>query len=238
MGRSGYSKIQVGKWRRGSVEVVSGAMGKEKIHFEGPAASLVAAEMGMFFHWFNDPSPMDFVLKAAIAHLWFVTIHPFEDGNGRIARAIADLCLARSENSALRFYSLSSQIQAERKEYYHILEQTQKGGLDITPWLEWFFHCLSRAIGKATSVLQLAQYKERVWKALQTVPLNERQRKLIGLLLEGFEGKLTTSKWAKIAKCSQDTAHRDILDLVERGLLVKSPEKGRSTSYIFKPPSF
>jgi Fic family protein len=170
-------------------------------------------------------------LKAALAHFWFVTIHPFDDGNGRIARAIADLMLARSEKSSHRFYSLSAQIQLERKSYYDILERTQKGGLDVTSWIEWFFACLARAIEKATALFELLARKRKYLEALTEAPLNERQRKIIGLLLDGFEGKLTTSKWAKIAKCSQDTAYRDILDLVDRGILVKNSEGGRSTSY-------
>lgn len=230
-GRSGFKKIRIGAWRIGPVEVISGQMGKEKIHFEAPAADLVDQQMELFLHWLNQESALDLVLKAAIAHLWFVTIHPFEDGNGRIGRAIADFLLARSEKSSHRFYSLSAQIQAERKGYYAILERTQKGSLDITPWIEWFFSCLKRAIEKALSMLETLLKKARVWESLAQVALNDRQRKIINCLLDGFEGKLTSSKWAKITKCSQDTAYRDILDLLDRGILKKNPEGGRSTSY-------
>lgn len=231
MGQSGFAKISIGTWRKGSVQVVSGQMGKETLHFEAPPASQVDHEMELFLDWLNNESSIDPVLKAALAHLWFVTIHPFEDGNGRIGRAIADLLLARSEKSSHRFYSLSAQIQIERKSYYAILEQTQKGGLNITPWIEWFFSCLERAIDKALSTLDLIIQKAQFWEALARVPLNERQRKIINRLLDGFDGKLTTSKWAKIAKCSQDTAYRDILELTHLGILVKSAEGGRSTSY-------
>jgi Fic family protein len=230
-GRSGFSKIRVGRWRTGPVEVISGRPGKEKVHFEGPAADRVFLEMEHFLNWLNREERCDFVLKGALAHLWFVTIHPFEDGNGRIGRAIGDLFLARSEGSALRFYSLSAQIQAERKDYYSILEKTQKGSLDITPWIEWFLGCLSRALKHALSILENVQYKEQVWRKLADIPLNERQRKVIRRLLEDFKGNLTSSKWAKIAKCSQDTAHRDISDLVRKGVLVKESRGGRSTSY-------
>ena len=206
-------------------------MGKETVHFEGPPAERVDHEMELFLEWLNNETTIDLVLKAAIAHLWFVTIHPFDDGNGRIGRAIADLLLARSENSSRRFYSLSAQIQKERKNYYAILEQTQKGTLDITLWVEWFFGCLGRAIEDALSTLNTILDKAQFWEALAEVSLNERQRKIINRLLDGFDGKLTSSKWAKIAKCSQDTAYRDILDLIERGILVKNSEGGRNTSY-------
>jgi Fic family protein len=187
--------------------------------------------MGIFLEWLNNETKIDLVLKSAIAHLWFVTLHPFDDGNGRIGRAITDLLLTCSENNSRRFYSLSAQIQLERKGYYYILEQTQKGGLDITPWIEWYLHCLIEAIQQALSTTESIRMKGRIWERLAKTPLNERQRKIINRLLDGFEGKLTTSKWAKIAKCSQDSAHRDILDLVHRGILVKNPEGGRSTSY-------
>ncbi len=230
-GRSDFKKITVGGWRKGIVQVISGYGDKETIHFEAPAAKGVAHEMSLFLDWFNRKEPMDQVLKAALAHLWFVTIHPFDDGNGRIGRAIADLVLARSENSSRRFYSLSAQIQVERKGYYAILEQTQQGGLDVTPWIEWFLHCLIRAIDKALSTLEGVIHKTRIWESLAKISLNERQKKLIHRLVEGFSGKLTSSKWAQIAKCSQDTAHRDILDLIEKGVLVRNEEGGRSTSY-------
>jgi Fic family protein len=230
-GRSRFTKIRVGSWREGPIQVVSGPLGKERIHFEGPPASRVDREMGIFLEWLNNETKIDLVLKSAIAHLWFVTLHPFDDGNGRIGRAITDLLLTCSENNSRRFYSLSAQIQLERKGYYYILEQTQKGGLDITPWIEWYLHCLIEAIQQALSTTESIRMKGRIWERLAKTPLNERQRKIINRLLDGFEGKLTTSKWAKIAKCSQDSAHRDILDLVHRGILVKNPEGGRSTSY-------
>ena len=230
-GRSGFAKIRVGAWRHGTVQVVSGQIGREVIHFEAPSADRVDHEMKLFLDWFHHETTIDPVLKAAISHLWFVTIHPFDDGNGRIARAIADLMLARSEKSSHRFYSQSAQIQKERKDYYAILEQTQKGSLDITPWIEWFLGCLTRAIEEALSTLDALLHKAHFWETLVNVPLNDRQRKILNRLLSGFDGKLTTSKWAKMAKCSQDTAYRDILDLVERGILVKNSEGGRSTSY-------
>ena len=228
---AGKTKIRVGGWRRGAVQVVSGPMGLETVHFEAPAAHQVDGEMGQFIHWINHDTKIDLVLKAALAHLWFVTIHPFEDGNGRIGRAIVDLLLARSENSPNRCYSLSAQIQKERKGYYAILEKTQKGTLDVTHWLEWFFSCLGRAIAGAASILDKVVQKTQFWDAHVKMPFNERQRKIINRLLDGFEGKLTSSKWAKMAKCSQDTAYRDILDLIERGVLSQNEGGGRSTSY-------
>lgn len=230
-GRSGWKRIVTGGWRKGPVYVVSGQMGKEKIHFEAPPALDVDHEMENFLKWINEEKLIDLTLKAALAHLWFVTIHPFDDGNGRIGRAIADLLLARSEKSSHRFYSLSEQIQLERKHYYAILEQTQKGALNITAWIEWFLGCLERAIQGASGVLANVLRKARIWEALANVALNERQRKVLNRLLDGFEGKLTSSKWAKIAKCSQDTAYRDILDLVEKGILAKNAEGGRSSHY-------
>lgn len=233
-GRSGFSKIQVGAWRLGPVDVVSGSFGKETIHFEAPSSDRVNNEMDIFLQWFNKSDKMDLVLKAAVAHLWFVTIHPFDDGNGRIGRAIGDLLLTRSENSPRRFYSLSGQIQKERKSYYAILEKTQKGNLDITAWLEWFFSCLERALENAISILEKIKNKADFWKNLENISLNDRQRKIINRLLNHFEGKLTSSKWAKITDCSQDTAHRDILDLMDKDILVKNAEGGRSTSYSLK----
>ncbi len=233
-GRSGFSKIKVGMWRTGPVEVISGYMGKEKVYFEAPSADRVEKEMERFLNWINKGAALDLVLSAAIAHLWFVTIHPFEDGNGRIGRAIADLMLARSENSSRRFYSLSAQIQIERKGYYAILEKTQKGTLDITSWIDWFLNCLRGAIQQASSTFNAILHKSHFWKALAETPLNERQRKIINRLLDGFEGKLTSSKWAKMTKCSQDTAYRDILDLIDKGILTKNEEGGRSTSYSLK----
>lgn len=236
-GRSGMSRITVGVWRddsTGSMQVVSGPLGKERVHFEAVPAARVQAEMTAFLNWFNEPSDIDDVLKAALAHLWFVTIHPFDDGNGRIARAIADMALARSENSPQRFYSMSTQIREERSSYYDILELTQKGTMDVTAWMQWFLGCLGRAIGGAQEILAAVLNKARFWESLQGVTLNKRQALVLNRLLDGFEGKLTTSKYAKLAKCSQDTAHRDILALVERGILTRGPEGGRSTSYALR----
>ena len=230
-GWSGLSKINVGSWRQGPVEVVSGEFSKEKVHFEGPAPSRVKNEMHTFLKWIEEDQTWDFVLKSAIAHLWFVTIHPFEDGNGRISRALADLLLTRSDGTPHRFYSLSSQIQRERKSYYSILEKTQKGGMDITQWIDWYLSCLERALNKALGELETVLQKSRYLESLSHLNLNERQRKLLNRLLDGIEGKLTSTKWAKMAKCSQDTAYRDIVDLLNQGLLKKDPSRGRSTSY-------
>jgi Fic family protein len=232
--RSGMKKIRVGTWRddsAGPMQVVSGPIGKEHIHFEAAPAARLAQEMSDFFDWFNRKPDIDLVLKAGLAHLWFVTIHPFDDGNGRIARAIADMTLARSENSPQRFYSMSEQIRQERTAYYAILEQTQKGTMDVTPWMLWFLSCLDRAIDGAQNTLAAILAKARFWERIQDISLNERQNLILKRLLEGFEGKLTTSKYAKLAKCSQDTALRDILLLVRQGILVRSPAGGRSTSY-------
>ena len=236
-GRSGMTRITVGAWRddaTGPMQVVSGPIGRERVHYEAPAAERLDTEMAKFIDWFEaaDPDP---VLKAGIAHLWFVTIHPFDDGNGRIARAIADLALARAEGTPQRFYSMSAQIRTERKAYYDMLEATQHGDLDITPWLLWFIGCLDRAFDGSEAILASVMHKARVWERLAVQPLNERQRMMVNRLLDGFEGKLTSSKWAKIAKTSPDTALRDINDLVERGILVKDPAGGRSTSYSIAP---
>jgi Fic family protein len=229
------SKIIVGAWRDdklGRMQVVSGTYShREKIHYEAPVASRLDAEIKLFLDWFNGEDDTDPVIRAALAHLWFVTIHPFDDGNGRIARAIADMSLARSEDSPQRYYSMSAQIRLERKEYYDMLEATQKGDLDITPWLEWFLACLDRAFEGAEKVLANVFRKAEFWRKHQAAPLNDRQRDILNRLLEGFEGKLTSSKWAKIERCSPDTALRDINELVERGILTKDPAGGRSTSY-------
>jgi Fic family protein len=233
-GRSGMRKIIVGAWRdesAGAMQVVSGPMGRERVHYEAPAAPLLQAEMTKFLDWFEKSEPADLVLKAAIAHLWFVTIHPFEDGNGRIARAIADLMLARSEGNAQRFYSMSAQIREERKTYYDILEATQKGNLDITDWLDWFLSCLDRAFDGAETILAAVMAKAKFWEIHRDQTFNERQRKVINRLLDGFEGKLTNAKYAKIAKCSSDTALRDIDDLLKKGVLARDAAGGRSTSY-------
>ena len=237
-GRSGMSRIKTGAWRddsAGPMQVISGPMGRERVHYEAPAADRIANEIKSLLHWFEGQTPMDPVLKAGLAHLWFVTIHPFDDGNGRIARAIADLSLARSENSPQRFYSMSAQIRQERDAYYGILEQTQKGTLDITAWMEWFVGCLGRAIDGAQETLRQVLETARFWEQIKNVPLNGRQRQVINRLWNGFEGKLTTSKYAALAKCSQDTAHRDILALLSHGVLMQNPEGGRSTSYALAP---
>ena len=242
-GQSGMEKITVGAWRddsHGPMTVVSGPIGHEKVHFEAPQAHRLKSEMKDFFSWFNDTKDMDPVLKAAIAHLWFVTLHPFDDGNGRIARAIADMQLARADASRERFYSMSTQIRQERNDYYDILEKTQKitqaakEGIDITAWLIWFLNCLGLALDITESTLSGVFKKARFWESHPTGSVNERQKMMINKLFDGFEGKLTTSKWANIAKCSQDTAHRDIIDLVEKDILVKDSAGGRSTSYSLK----
>jgi Fic family protein len=233
-GYSSINKIKVGDWRddeKGPMQVVSGPIGRERVHFEAPAADRLDQEMTAFLAWFNREDGIDLVLKAGIAHLWFITLHPFEDGNGRIARAIADMMLARSEQTTQRFYSLSAQIQQERNSYYDSLEYAQKGTLDITEHLEWFLGCLDRALNGVEGTLGDVFKKARFWEACANLPLNDRQRLMVTKLLDGFEGKLTSSKWAKLAKCSQDTALRDILDLVDRGVLMKEPGGGRSTSY-------
>jgi Fic family protein len=239
-GRSGMTKITVGAWRTdrtGPMQVVSGPIGRERIHYEAPAARRVEAEMRAFLRWLNREDGTDLVLKAGIAHLWFVTIHPFEDGNGRIARAIADLMLARSEQTAQRFYSMSAQIRQERADYYAILEATQKRDLDITPWLDWFLGCLGRAIDGADAISAGVLRKARFWERHAAVALNERQRAMLDRLLGGFEGKLTSSKWAKLTQCSPDTALRDIDALIKAGILVKDAAGGRSTSYSLAEPA-
>jgi len=233
-GRSGMHKIRVGKWRdekSGPMQVVSGPIGRERVHYEAPQAKKIPREMTAFLSWFEADEPIDPVIKAGLAHLWFVTIHPFEDGNGRIARAIADMALARSEESPQRFYSMSAQIRLERKAYYDMLETTQKGDLDVTDWLEWFLACLDRAFDRANTILGNVLTKSRFWQSHAETTFNERQRDMINRLMEDFEGKLTSSKWAKIEKCSQDTASRDIDDLISRGVLMKDAAGGRSTSY-------
>jgi Fic family protein len=233
-GYSGMRKIAVARWRddsAGGMQVVSGALGRERVHFEAPAAARLEKEMATFLQWFNTADDTDPVLRAALAHLWFVTIHPFDDGNGRIARALADMALARSEQSSQRFYSMSAQIRIERNSYYEMLEKTQKDGLDITPWLEWFLSCLDRAFDATEKTLGSVLRKARFWDTHAHKSFNDRQRLILNKLLDGLEGNLTSSKWATLAKCSQDTALRDILDLVDRGVLAKDSGGGRSTSY-------
>lgn len=236
-GSDHFHKIAVGAWRddaKGPMQVVSGGHGHERVHFEAPAAASLDMEMDAFLAWENQEGNADPLIKAALAHLWFVTIHPFDDGNGRVARAIADRALARSEGSPKRFYSMSAQIRKERGEYYRILEQTQHGDLDVTPWLEWFLGCLDRAFTNIDEQSNVVVRKDQFWKDHAEVSFNPRQRKVLGKLLEGFEGKLTSSKWAKIAGCSQDTASRDIDHLLELGVLIKDTAGGRSTSYSLK----
>ena len=233
-GRSGMRIIQVGSWRddcEGPMQVVSGPVGRETVHYEAPPADRIPDEMAKFLRWFEQPGDMDPLLIAGLAHLWFVTIHPFDDGNGRIARAIADMALARSEKTGQRFYSMSAQIRREHKNYYDTLEWTQKGELDVTRWQDWFLNCLLSAIEGSQEILSAVLVKARFWERFAKEPLNNRQIKVLNRLLDGFEGKLTTSKWAKIAKCSQDTAYRDILALIDLDALQKDSARGRSTSY-------
>ena len=237
-GHSGMRKIAVGAWRdnsRGPMQVVSGVAGRERVHFEAPDADRLNLEMKNFLSWFNSTMEIDLVLKAGIAHLWFVTIHPFEDGNGRIARAITDMQLARADGSAQRFYSMSVQIRKERNAYYEVLEKIQKNThMDITAWLEWFLSCLDRALSLTESTLAEVFRNARFWELHLSDLFNERQRMIINKLFDGFEGVLTSSKWAKIAKCSQDTAHRDILGLIEKKILTKNSAGGRSTGYLLR----
>ena len=233
-GRSGLRRIIVGNWRddsTGPMQVVSGPIGRERVHFEAPAAATIGAEMGVFLDWFNARAETDEVLRAALAHLWFVTIHPFDDGNGRIARAIGDMALARSEGSPQRFYSMSSQIRRERTAYYRVLERTQRGTTDVSDWMDWFLACLGRAIDGAETTLAAVLRKARFWERHAVLAINDRQRLVVNRLLDGLEGKLTTSRWARMTRCSQDTALRDITDLMERGVVARSAEGGRSTRY-------
>lgn len=236
-GQSGMYKIITGYWRddsTGPMQVVSGALGKEKVHYQAPPANQIENEMRIFFDWFNLEQNVDPVLKAAIAHLWFVTLHPFEDGNGRISRALSDMLLARSDEQSYRFYSMSTQIRKERNSYYDILEKTQKGSLNITNWLEWFLNSLLHSIENSEKLLEKVIYKHEFWLQNSKVSINDRQLQLLNRLMDDFEGVLNTTKWAKIGKCSQDTALRDIQDLIEKGILVKSEKGGRSTNYELK----
>lgn len=233
-GRSGMYKITVANWRKdttGPMQVVSGAMGKEKVHFQAPKSELLEKEMSRFLKWFNENTTIDLVIKASIAHLWFVTIHPLDDGNGRIARALTDMLLAQSDKSNQRFYSMSAQIRIERKQYYEILEKTQKGKLNITEWIVWFLTCLTNALKSTDLILKNVLFKAEFWQKHTNTLINERQRKLLNKIMDGFDGKLTSSKWAKIVKCSKDTAVRDINDLIEKGILQKEAAGGRSTNY-------
>jgi Fic family protein len=237
MGRSGIFKITVADWRKdtsGQMQVVSGAAGREKIHFQAPDADLIEMEMNRFVKWFNEENKMDLVIKAAIAHLWFVTIHPFQDGNGRITRALTDMLLAQSDKSTQRFYSMSAQIRIERKKYYEILEKTQKGDLDISEWIKWFLSCLINALIATDKILIRVLLKADFWSRNSKTIINERQKNVLNNLLDGFEGKLTSMKWAKITKCSKDTAIRDINDLINKDILQKESAGGRSTNYELK----
>ena len=231
-GWSGMYQITVGAWRTGVMQVVSGGMGKEKVHFQAPDANLVKQQMEIFTEWFNDEQNLDPILKAGIAHLWFITIHPFEDGNGRIARAITDMQLSKAEGNAQRFFSMSAQIQKKRSGYYEILEKSQKGTSDITIWLAWFLECLTEALLNTDKTLEKVLSKARFWEKHRVTLLNDRQHLMLNKLLEDFEGKLTSSKWAKMAKCSSDTALRDIQDLMSKGILKKEDLGGRSTNYV------
>lgn len=235
-GHSGMNRIVVGDWRNNSkddpMQVASGAMGRERVHFQAPDSNKVPQEIQQFLNWFNSDFEMDAMIKAGIAHLWFVTIHPFEDGNGRISRAIADLQLSRADDTSQRFYSMSSQIRQERNQYYSMLEKTQSGDLDVTEWLSWFLKCLARAIDASNVILGSVMRKAKLWTMPVSQTFNSRQRLMLNMLLDRFKGKLTSSKWAKIAKCSQDTATRDIQDLITKGILIKDQAGGRSTNYL------
>ncbi len=236
-GRSGMYKIEVGQWRTdatGPMQVVSGAVGKERVHFQVPNSAVVPFEMERFIDWFNGENQLDLVIKAAVSHVWFVTIHPFDDGNGRIIRALTDMLLARSDKTSQRFYSMSAQIRVERKEYYEMLEKTQQGSLNVTGWILWFLNCLMNALQASETISEGVLQKTEFWNTHHSTTLNDRQRAMINKLFDDFEGKLTTSKWAKMNKCSVDTALRDIQDLVIKNILTKEDAGGRSTSYILK----
>lgn len=238
-GQSGISPIQVGAWRNdedGPMQVVSGPIHRRQVHYEAPPANRLNIEMSEFILWYESFQEIDPLIKAGLAHLWFVTIHPFDDGNGRIARAIGDMALARADKSQQRFYSLSAQIQKERKDYYLLLEKTQKGNLDATEWLSWFLACLLRALSQADQTLSSILFKASFWRQWAGTPLNERQIKVLNRMLDGFEGYLTNRKWAAIGKCSADTALRDINELIARGLLERTESSGRNTSYCLTAP--
>ncbi len=238
-GRSGMTRITVGAWRTdetGPMQVVSGPIGKERVHFQAPAAGRLDTEMGRFLEWFGSRPGIDPVLKAGVAHLWFVTIHPFDDGNGRIGRAIADLALAQADGVRDRFYSMSSGLESQRRDYYLQLESAQRASLDITAWLAWFLGSLDRTLDDAGRSLASVLAKARLWQRINLRPVNERQRKVVNRMLDDFKGHLTTSKYAKVAKCSSDTALRDVRELLSRGILVQNPGGGRSTSYRLGDP--
>jgi Fic family protein len=233
-GRSGMYPISVGQWRtdkKGPMQVVSGAFGKEKIHFQAPDSYKIEPEMARFLDWFNTNNTLDSVIKAGVAHLWLLTIHPFDDGNGRIARAVTDLLMARSDTSTQRFYSLSAQIQLDRNAYYTILEKTQKGNLDLTEWLQWFLETLIKALKSTDTLLKRVLLKGEFWQKNSLISLNDRQKRMLNKILDGFDGHLTSDKWAKISKCSKDTAIRDLNDLLSKNILQKDEAGGRSTRY-------
>ncbi|MEX0998059.1 MAG: Fic family protein [Flavobacteriaceae bacterium] len=236
-GRSGLYKIEVAQWRSGDMQVVSGGMGREKVHYEAPKATRLEQEMNLFFDWFNTETKADPILKAAIAHLWFVTIHPFDDGNGRIARAIADMQFSKADGVNQRFYSMSAEIKKQRKHYYTLLERTQKGDLNITQWIVWFLECLKQALLASHTIIDKVVHKHQFWMSNAGLIGNERQKKILNLLLDDFQGNLSSSKWAKITKTSPDTALRDITDLMQKGILIKANAGGRSTHYILNPDS-
>lgn len=233
LGRSGMHRITVADWRQGEepMRVVSGAFGHEKVHFEAPPSDNVPDEMFKLIKWCNEANYSPFIM-AAVSHLWFVTIHPFDDGNGRISRTLADMFLSRLDEDAGRYYSMSAEINRNKKSYYEILERTQRGGIDITQWILWFFGCLEKAIRTALDSIEIILHKSEYWDKFKNVEINERQRKIINRLWDGFDGKLTSSKWAKICSCSQDTAGRDISDLIAKGMLRDSGQGGRSTHYL------
>lgn len=234
-GWSGMVPIDTGRYRKGAMEIVSGAMGKEKAHYQAPASQCMQQEMDHFIKWVNEDVPIDGVLKAAIAHFWFIIIHPFDDGNGRIARALSDMLLARSEDSSQRFYSLSNQILIDNKGYYAILQRVQHSSGDITAWLEWFLDCMYNTLMQTEESLERILVKAAFWNHHETTHLNTRQRLILNKLLDGISGKMQTSKWAKMAKCSNDTALRDIKDLMEKGILQQEASGGRSTNYELIP---
>ncbi len=233
-GRSGMYKIEVANWRSGAMQVVSGSMGKETVHYEAPKAEDLALEMKQFIDWYNNEQNLESILKAAVAHLWFITIHPFDDGNGRIARAITDMQLSKADGVNQRFYSMSTEINQQKKSYYTILEQTQKGDLDITEWIIWFLECLKNSMLSSSTIVDKVVKKHQFWAKNSSLINNERQQKMLNKLMDHFEGNLTTSKWAKMAKTSPDTALRDITDLVNKGILIKADSGGRSTHYVLK----
>lgn len=233
-GRSGMHKIEVGNWRSGDMQVVSGGMGREIVHYEAPKTEQLALEMKQFVDWYNDEQNLESLLKAAVAHLWFITIHPFDDGNGRIARAITDMQLSKSDGVNQRFYSMSTEINKQKKSYYTILERTQKGDLDITEWIIWFLECLKNSILYSNIIVDKVVRKHQFWVKYAGRISNERQQIMLNKLMDNFEGNLNTSKWAKMAKTSPDTALRDITDLINKGILIKADSGGRSTHYILK----